>query len=86
VELERIPHILRDDLDSAKKQLKAASSKFDEVVRDVPSALPHPDGTYRIRKVSVEYSIARERLIIAHTRLNDFLTRGVIPEDLKTSK
>jgi len=66
--------------------MNAASMKFNEVVRDVPSGLPHPDGTQRIHNVGRELLDAREKLAAAITRLNDFVSRDVVPEDLRDSK
>ncbi len=79
----RIRTILKEALTEAKARSHAASGAFTAVVGDIPSALPHPDGTQRIHNVSRELSAAREEVMQAHTRLNEFLSRGIIPEDLK---
>jgi len=50
---------------------------------EVPSGLPHPDGTHRIRLASREYSGALAEAVSAMTRLNEFLVSGTIPPDLK---
>ena len=47
------------------------------------SGLPHPDGSQRIKNASVGLSMARKGVLKAHTRLNDYLGRGIVPEDLK---
>jgi hypothetical protein len=60
-----------------------ASEAFNAIMSDVPSALPHPDGTQRIHNVSRKLSAARKEMMKAHARLNDFLSQGIIPEDLK---
>ena len=44
-----------------------------------------PDGVQRIRSVSHELTVARNEMIRAHNRLNEFLERGTVPEDLKRS-
>jgi hypothetical protein len=46
----------------------------------VPSGLPHPDGTPRIHNASHELDTARKEMMKAHTRLNDFTERGIVPD------
>jgi hypothetical protein len=75
--------ILIQEVVESTARAHAASEAFSAIMADVPSALPHPDGTQRIHHVSGELSAAREKMMRAHTRLNDFLTNGIIPEDLK---
>ena len=60
--------------------------RFIAVMGDVPSGLPHPDGTQRIHNASRELSAARKEVMKAHTRLNEFFGRGIIPEDLKRQR
>ena len=79
----RIRTILMEALTQATARSRAASEAFTAVMGDIPSALPHPDGTQRIHNVSRALSAAREEVMQAHTRLNEFLSRGIIPEDLK---
>jgi hypothetical protein len=79
----RLRTILMEALTEATAQANAASDEFTAVMGDIPSALPHPDGTQRIHNVSRGLSAARKELMTAHTRLNEFLSRGIIPEDLK---
>jgi hypothetical protein len=57
------------------------ASRFNEVVRDIPSGLPHPDGTQRIQNVGPELGCAG-KAGVAIARLNDFVSRDVVPEDL----
>jgi hypothetical protein len=64
----------------------AASEAFNAVMADVPSALPHPDGTQRSHNISRELSAARKEMMKAHGALNDFLSQGIIPEDLKQGR
>jgi hypothetical protein len=67
----------------ATARVNAASEAFIAVMGDVPSGLPHSDGTQRIDNASRELSEARKEVMRAHTRLNDFLGQGIIPEELK---
>jgi len=53
---------------------------------DIPSHLPHPDGTQHLSNAARELSAARKEMMDAHNRLNDFLARGIVPEDLKRQK
>ena len=84
LEMERqVNTILIHDVTEAKERAHAASDAFEAIVADVPSGLPHPDGTQRIHNASRTLSAARHEMMRAHERLHDFLTRGIIPEDLK---
>ena len=67
----------------ATARVSAAKSAFSLVMNQVPSGLPHPDGAQRIHNASRELDAARKEMMEAHTRLNDFIERGVVPEDLK---
>jgi hypothetical protein len=78
-----ILRILHRDLDVATERASAAAATFDAVTSEIPSGFPHPDGTQRIHNASRAMSQARIGLMIAHNRLNDFLSRGVVPDDLK---
>jgi hypothetical protein len=81
----QVLNALQQDLEAATEQAKAATVAFDAVTRDIPSALPHPDGTQRIHNASRGVSLARVELMRAHNRLNDYLKRGIVPDDLKRS-
>jgi hypothetical protein len=64
-------------------RLNMASEEFNVIMSSVPSAMPHPDGSLRIRQASRELSAARKEMLRAHSRLDEFLSTGVIPDDLK---
>ena len=67
---------------------KAADSAFAElttILDDIPSSLPQPDGAQCIHNASAKLAVARHKLMEAHTRLNDYLERGIVPEDLRRS-
>lgn len=61
----------------------AASNELIALMAEIPSGLPHPDGSLRIQNASRALSSARGEVMKAHSRLNDFLTRRIVPEDLK---
>lgn len=83
---KRIHDVLKEEFEAAKRHMNLASQRFNEVVRDIPSGLPHPDGTQRIQNVGRELADAREKLAAAIARLNDFVSREIVPEDLRDSK
>ena len=83
---KRIHEILLDEFEAAKRRMNVASQIFNEVVRDIPSGLPHPDGTQRIHNAGRELADAREKLAVTIARLNDFVSHEVVPEDLEDLK
>ena len=52
------------------------------IMGDIPSGLPLPAGRLRIQNASHALAAARAEVVKAHSRLNEFLARGVVPEDL----
>jgi hypothetical protein len=75
--------VLKQDLQAATERAREATENFDAVSSDIPSGMPHPDGTQRIYNASRQVSVARVELMRAHHRLNDYIQRRVVPEDLK---
>ena len=82
-EHERIGKILRDAFDAALLERNTASEAFEEVLHEIPSWLPHPDGAQQIRNASSALSVAREKMSVAMIRLREFEKLGIIPKDLK---
>ena len=66
----------------ATDRANAASKAFTEVMGDIPSGMPHPDGVQRIRNAAHDLSAARAELMKAHTRLNEFFSSGISRGDL----
>jgi len=81
----RTKAILFKDLEEATQRADEATDAFSAISRDIPSGLPHPDGTQQIHNASHKLSAAREAMMKAHTRLNDYVERGIVPDDLKRS-
>ena len=79
---EKVRDRLQQELKDATEQAASASAAFLAVTSQVPSGLPHPDGTQRIRNISHELAFARTALMRAHSRLDEFLVSGIAPEDL----
>ena len=74
---------LRKDLAEATAEAAEATEAFLRVTREIPSGIPHQDGTQRIHNVSRQLSLARARMTIAHRRLAEYLITGIEPEDLE---
>ena len=79
-------NLLEKAYQAATQRGQTAIQAFDVITRDIPSRIPHPDGKQRINNASREVSLARTDLMRAHKRLDDFLTRGIVPKDLKKEK
>jgi hypothetical protein len=82
---DQVRSTLIQDIVEATALKNEASGAFEIVMGQFPSGLPHPDGSLRIKNASVKLSIARKGIFKARNRLNDFLTCGIVPEDLKRS-
>ena len=67
-------------------QVEVASAEFNSLMKDIPSGLPHPDGAQRIKNASRKLSAARLTHGTAVNRLNDYLSRGIVPENLLASE
>jgi hypothetical protein len=73
---------LQEELKKATDRAASASAAFLDVTSQVPSGLPHPDGTQRIRNMAHELTFARTELMRAHSRMDAFLVSGTAPDDL----
>jgi hypothetical protein len=76
---------LKDELAAATGQAAQASETFLRVTAEIPSGLPHSDGTQQIHNASHKLTAACAEMMKAHTRLNHYLERGIVPDDLKRS-
>ena len=81
-ELEVLRILIQEAVDATAEQ-NEASDEFDDVLDQFPSGLPYPDGSQRIAKSSQRLSVARKKAMMAHTRLADFLEKGIVPDHLK---
>jgi predicted urease superfamily metal-dependent hydrolase len=82
---ESIIALLSEDLRIATLIAEETVIEFNEVVGEVPSGIPHPDGTQRLHNAADQMRMARNKMAKAHNRLDDYLRRGIVPEDLKRS-
>jgi hypothetical protein len=80
---ERVLQLLREEFALAKADLAAASERFEALTREVPSGVPHPDGSLRINNAARDLSQAREDLMKTAARLNSFIIHGIAPSDLE---
>lgn len=78
-----IQNLLVDHIIEATARVTLANQIFFDVMSQVPSGLPHPDGTQRIRNASRELFRARKEMMTAYRRLDNFIESGIVPEDLK---
>lgn len=79
----RIREILRREVLETTAIVSTASEEFNALRSAIPSGVPHPDGSLRLHQVSDRLSAARKNMIRAHSRMNDYLSRGIVPEELK---
>lgn len=81
-----IEEILRAELDFAKSRHESTRAEFARVCNDIPSGLPHPDGTQRILNASRAQASAQAAYAAALKRFNDFILTGKIPDHLAAEK
>jgi hypothetical protein len=79
---EEILRILKTELSLAEHRRDAAAAFFREIIGNIPSGIPHPDGVERIRAASHDYRRALNEAATASARLNEFLAQGTIPPDI----
>jgi hypothetical protein len=74
--------MLRAELAAARHRRDEAAQRFDQMISEVPSGIPYPDGTERIRQISAAYGRTQAEMAAAFGRLNDFLIHGKVPAHL----
>jgi hypothetical protein len=84
VDRDEVLKIMQSDIDATRLVMKHAMKVFDSMVREVPSAIPHPDGVQRIKNASRDLSSARAALNAAVARQCAFVLHGIVPDDLFT--
>jgi len=82
---EQVRRLLIQESVEATVRANAALRAFNEALNQFPSGLPHPDGTHSIQDASRKLIAARKAMGRSNTRLNDYLNRGIVPQDLKRS-
>ena len=81
--IEEVEKNLRGELERTQAAYKTARSEFRSITRDVPSGIPHPDGTLRIEQSAQAYRLASEAYVSALKRFSAFAVNRIIPDDLK---
>ena len=76
--------LIREVLETTAHKVEAFG-KFEAIMLQTPSGLPHPDGVQRIKNAANELSSARKEMLRAYQRLGNYLDRGIVPEDLKAA-
>jgi hypothetical protein len=77
---------LIEELADATAEHSAAAAAYNEVMWEIPSAIPHPDGVQRIRSVSHELSVAKKRLPPHTPGSLTFLTPGLFQRTFCATK
>ena len=83
---EQVRRLLTEERIVATARTNAALREFNDVMGHFPSGLPYPDGTQRIQNASRKLIAARKEMGRADNRLNDYLGRGIVPDDLKLKR
>jgi hypothetical protein len=78
-----IEAILYGEIGRTRIMLDKARADFNEAVSEVPSSLPHPDGTQRIVNARRSESLARENYMAALGEFSLFIQSGTIPARLR---
>jgi chemotaxis protein histidine kinase CheA len=76
---------LFEELIAATTRAESARNAFAKATEESPSSRPDSEGIQHVINVSGELALAREKMMKAHNRLNDYLSRGIVPEDLEQS-
>jgi hypothetical protein len=74
---------LQAELLAAALRALEAWEALNSLTREIPSGLPHPDGTQQILNASREVTESRYKMMKAHRRVSEFIEHGTVPEDLK---
>jgi hypothetical protein len=76
-----ISNLLKLELDKASEVQFFANAQLHHVSSEIPSNIPHPDGTLRIQQAGI---VARDSLVnylSALKRYTDFMVAGIVPDD-----
>jgi hypothetical protein len=79
----RVEQALAQQMNVAREELRVAILSFRDAVGQLPSGIPRPDSSLYVLDVSKECSRAQKAFDTAQERWFKFLSKGIIPEDLK---
>ena len=80
---QQIRSALLSEIVETTARTNAANEVLTSITNGIPSDLPQPDGVQRIHDASRALHAARTAMLTAHRRLNDFLCRGIVPEEMR---
>lgn len=73
---------LQTDLWRARREYELTKETVDRIMSEVPSGIPHPDGSLRIQKASMAFKAALQNYNVAMQRFSEFMLEGKFPSDL----
>jgi hypothetical protein len=76
-----ISNLLKLELDKASELQFFANAQLHHISSEIPSNIPHPDGTLRIQQAGVEARDSLANYLRALKRYTDFMVAGIVPED-----
>jgi hypothetical protein len=80
-----VESVLHAELARKKSACEATRKEFNEIISDIPSGLPQPDGTARISTAGSDFRFALRDYEQALREFNEFVLHGRIPERFKAS-
>jgi hypothetical protein len=80
---EKIEAILAQQLERAEAVWRCEQTRFAEIVADIPSGLPHPDGVTRIKLVANRHNRALRDYRTALNEFSAFTINGIVPDRFK---
>jgi hypothetical protein len=75
-----IEQLLFSNLEIARERYNLTRQVFNEVIRDIPSGLPHSDGALRVRVAGRQNNENLTAYSKAITEFSEYLTSGTVPE------
>ena len=79
----QIRNTLHEELWVATERARETAEAFTAIRGESPRGILHPDNVRGILDASRDVSLTRAELTRAHKRVQDYLGRGIVPEDLK---
>jgi hypothetical protein len=85
IQRAEIERILHDELERARALYDSETTDFRVATKDmIPADANYPDLTATIRTAGTDRRSALQAYSLALKRFNDFVVKGVVPEDLKS--
>jgi hypothetical protein len=80
---KQIEEILAQELKRAETNWRLQKARFTEIVGDIPSGLPHPDGVMRIKIAAEHHNRALREYRTALSEFTAFTIHLVVPSRFK---